>query len=66
MNVLETYIVTIHKVKPYAAEWTKEFKGKKFVNADITTNCYGREKRGEHIFEDKEWEEIKAKGYYMV
>lgn len=68
MNLLENYITEIHSVEPYEEEWTKEkeFEGVEFVIVDITTNCYGREKRIEEIFRKDYWEEVKTKGYFMT
>ncbi|AGB62680.1 hypothetical protein [Bacillus phage phiAGATE] len=65
MNVLEYHIVEIHSVNPYRAEWTKEVPGKKFVTADITTNCYGSIKRESRVFTQTEWDEVVRKGYYL-
>lgn len=64
MNLLEQYIVEIHSVEPYEAEWTKEFPDREFLKVDLTTNCYGSQKRDEHIFNTVEWETIKEQGYY--
>ncbi|AXH71193.1 hypothetical protein BSP36_147 [Bacillus phage BSP36] len=65
MNILEQYIEEVHSVKPYTEDWTKEFPNKTFVEADITTNCYGQKKRAIHVFEEDEWETALEKGYYM-
>lgn len=65
MNVLEHYIIKVHKVTPYRAEWTKELPDKKYVTADITTNCYGVTKRENRVFSQTEWDEAVEKGYYL-
>lgn len=65
MNLLEVYIEEVHSVTPYTADWTDRFPDRKFVQVDVTTNCYGREKRDTYVWNTKEWEEIKQKGYYM-
>lgn len=66
MNLLEQYIVEIHSVEPYEAEWTKRFPKVKFVEADVTTNCYGRKDRQRHVFNTEEWEKFKEQGYWMA
>lgn len=64
MNLLENYIVEIHSVTPYIAEWTEEFN-RDFVEVDITTDCYGIKKREICVFDSISWGEIKEQGYYM-
>lgn len=65
MNVLEHYIVKIHSVVPYRAEWTKELPDKKFVTADITTDCYGSIKRESRVFSQTEWDKVVKRRYYL-
>jgi hypothetical protein len=65
MNILEHYIVEIHSVTPYEADWTSEFPDRKFVQVDMTHDCYGQVLRNTHVFNTKEWEQIKSQGYYM-
>ena len=64
MNSLEIYIKEIISEEPYEADWTKELS-KEFVEVEITTNCYGRIETKKHVFEKREWEDHKARGYYM-
>lgn len=66
MNTLENYIVKVHSVKPYEAEWTKEFPGKEFVEVDMTSTCYGNEQRSKHVWNTKSWEEVKNQGFYWA
>ena len=66
MNLLEQYIVEIHSEKPYSAGWTKEFPDKAFVEVDVTTTCYGHQKRSTEIFDTDEWPVIKKQGYWMA
>lgn len=66
MNMLEQYIVEIHSVNEYEEEWTKEFPDFKFVEVDVTTNCYGSENRDKRIFNTVEWEKYKEQGYWMA
>lgn len=65
MNLLEQYIVEIHSVEPCNAEWTKEFN-KDFWKVVLTTECYGRMKTSDHVFDTEEWKKIKEQGYYMA
>lgn len=65
MNLLEQYIVEIYSVEPYEAEWTKKFPDREFVRVDMKTNCYGRETKGERIFNTEEWKKYKEQGYFM-
>lgn len=66
MNLLEQYIEEIHSVEPYNAEWTKQFPKTRFVEVDVTTNCYGNTKRKKHVFQTEEWEKFKKQGYWMA
>ncbi|MBU3205160.1 hypothetical protein [Clostridium algidicarnis] len=64
MNLLEQYIVEIHGVK----EVTGSFKGEqfKFIEVDLTTNCYGCKQRTKTSFSNmEEWEKCKDQGYYL-
>lgn len=63
MNLLEQYIVEIHKETPTQFD---DFKDVEFITVDITTNCYGHIKRSTNVFIKADWEEIKQKGYYMA
>lgn len=65
MNLLEQYIKEIHSEKPHEEEWTKEFKGKQFVEVEVTTNCYGSLTTEKRVFEVAEWAIIKEQGYWM-
>ncbi|PFW52625.1 hypothetical protein COL13_26600 [Bacillus cereus] len=64
MNLLEIYIKEIISEERYEADWTKEL-GKEFVEVEITTDCYGSIETKKRIFEKKEWEDHKERGYYM-
>lgn len=66
MNLLEQYIQEVHSEKPYSADWTNEFPEREFVEVEVTTNCYGREKRETHIFNTVEWSKYKSQGYWMA
>lgn len=63
MNALKNFLVEIHNVEVCNEDWAK---GKKFLIVDITVNCYGSIDRGKYIFEEKEWEEIVKKNYFMA
>ena len=66
MNILENYIVEIHSIKPYIADWTSEFPNRDFIEVDLTSNCYGREERRKHVWDKKEFEQIKKQGFYWA
>jgi hypothetical protein len=63
-NLLEHYIEVIHSVQPYERDWTAQFG--KFVEVDLTNNCYGRSQRTTQVWNINDWERIKAQGYYMA
>ena len=63
MNLLEHYIVEIHKETPTQFD---DFKDVEFITVDITTNCYGHIKRSTTVFRKVYWEEAEENGYYMV
>jgi hypothetical protein len=65
MNVLEHYILEVHNVEPYTAEWTSEFPDRDFISVDCTDDCYGHIKRAKHVWDKKEWAKIQEQGYYM-
>ena len=66
MNMLEQYIKEVHSVKPYEADWTKEFPGVYFVEVDVTTNCYGCIERTQRVFDTAEWAKYQEQGYWMA
>ena len=66
MNVLEQYIKEIHSEESYVPEWASEFSDIKFVKVDVTTTCYGRDKRETHVFNTRQWETFKLIGYWMA
>lgn len=64
MNILEHYIEEIHSVKPYTEEWTKEFPDRKFVEVDVTSNCWGCVERQKHVWTVVELAKHKEQGYF--
>ena len=58
MNLLEHYIVQIHRVDEVKEEGT--------VVVDFTDVCWGSRSRKVRIFSKREWESIQEKGYYMA
>ncbi|KDN58472.1 hypothetical protein [Exiguobacterium sp. AB2] len=68
MNMLENYIVEVHDVETYNAEWTKEdwAKDKTWVEVDHTTNCYGSKTRSKRVYELNDWEATLKQGYYWA
>lgn len=65
MNLLEICIEEIHSEKPYVSDWTVEFPDRRFVEVDVTTDCYGRVKRETRIFNTREWEKYKRQGFWL-
>ena len=65
MNMLESYLIDIHEVRPSNEDWMKAdgFKNQSFVEVEATWNCYGCIERRKEVFEENEWEQIKEKGY---
>ncbi len=64
MNLLEQYIEEVISEEPYTEEWTKKYD-KEFVKVKLVTNCYGRKRYEEQIFDTDKWEKVKEQGYYM-
>lgn len=65
MNVLEHYIVEIHSVEPYKADWTREFPDREFVEVDVTHDCYGSVVRQKEVWNTVEFEQYKKDGYWL-
>ena len=60
MNLIEHYIKEIHSVEKITREWGS------FILVDLTHDSYGCIKRTEESFSSwVEWEQVKAKGYYL-
>lgn len=68
MNLLENYIVEIHSVKDYNPEdhWFFGDIIERYIEVDMTTDCYGSIRRDTCIFTEREFEEIKRQGYFMA
>lgn len=61
MNILEVYIKEIYSEK----EIDTEDLGK-FIEVSMQTHCWGATEDKVHWFRPDEWEEVKARGYYMA
>jgi hypothetical protein len=61
MNLLEHYIKEVIKETK-----RKTQHGTDIVEVDMIIDCYGVIERTTHIFLPIEWEQAKAKGYYMA
>ena len=64
MNLVETYLVEIHEVKPYVDDWTRSID-EDFVEVIATWNCFGIVEKRMDIFGVIKWNTIKEKGYYL-
>jgi hypothetical protein len=62
MNLLEHYIVEI--ISEQKIQNPENGKGYYRVNAIV--DCYGQKEQINRIFLIDEWEQAKAKGYYMA
>lgn len=60
MNLLEHYIKEIHSVVEIERENIR------FLKVDLTYDCYGKVERDTRPFFHDEWEDAKAKGYFMA
>ena len=65
MNLTTHYIEEVYSVKPYNADWTNKYPGRLFVKVKLTANSRGSKQTHYRIWESGEWEDIKAKGYYV-
>ena len=59
MNLLEHYIVEIHRV------WENPMFSN-FVNVDLTYVCYGQTKRNVKLFHKDEWARIREEGVFLA
>jgi hypothetical protein len=60
MNLLEHYIdeiISVQKIQEYGRDYYR-------VNAIV--DCYGQKEQIDRLFSINEWEQAKAKGYYMA
>lgn len=60
MNLLEHYIEEIHSVEEVRTDTLILQK------VDLTHQCYGVVQRETKTFLNSEWEDVKAKGYFMA
>ena len=61
MNLLEHYIVKVIKETK-----RKTQHGTDVIEVEMVIDCYGVIEQTTHIFLPTEWEQAKAKGYYMA
>lgn len=64
MNLVETYLIEVHKTKAYIDKWTSSIK-ENFIEVTATWNCYGIVEKRTDVFEVERWNKIKEKGYYL-
>jgi len=66
MNLNNHYIEEVHSVKPHSMDWTFKFPSKLFVKVELTVRINaGVVQKHHRIWDIGEWENIKAKGYYV-
>lgn len=61
MNLLEHYIVKIHKEEIFLMEEIQ----KDMYLVELTHDCYGQMVRETRTFFPSEWEDAKSKGYWL-
>lgn len=61
MNLLEHYIVEIISETKRQTQ-----QGTDFVEVEMIIDCYGIKEQTTQMFLPSEWEQAKAKGYYMA
>lgn len=54
----------VHATTLCQADWTRIFPKNEFVRVDFTYRNDNGTHRTEDIYEKKEWDEIRAKGYF--
>lgn len=59
MNLLEHYIVRIHKVKDFE-------KYPEMIEVDVTCNCCGNKQRVKHMTNREQWQKDIKNGYFMA
>lgn len=64
MNLIEYTIIEVLSVKPYTAEWLKEFE-EDILEIEIIADAVGRNEYRKIIKSEDNWEEIKKQGYFL-
>lgn len=62
MNLLEHYIVEI--ISEQKIQNPED--GREYYRVNAIVDCYGCEEQINNLFTIDEWEQVKAKGYYMA
>ena len=65
MNLLEHYIKEIKSIEPCTEEWVKDFPDRKLLAIKVVAECYGIVKEYETVENEKDWNIIKERGYFM-
>jgi hypothetical protein len=59
MNLLEHYIVEIHKTK-------ESDSNPDMIEVDVTYNCWGNRRRVKHITSKQQWQKDVERGYFIA
>lgn len=65
MNLLECYILEVHSVIDVTNKIRRIAHDTKYLEVDITYNCYGSLSRAKRIFTQDEWDYILERGYFI-
>lgn len=65
MNLLEHYIIEVHSIVDLTHKVTCIKSDTKYLEVDVSYDCYGIVERNKLILTQDEWDYILERGYFM-